>query len=76
MLETAIDMNIREEALEKIQNLVRNAKVGVTEYFNDYVKGKYDAVTSISATGELLKTIGERINEHIQTIESTFSQKQ
>lgn len=75
MLETAVKMEIRGEALEKIQNIVRNTKIGVTEYLNGYVKGEYDAVTSIGATGELLRMVGERINEHIQTIENTFSNK-
>lgn len=69
MLETSIREQRQQEALEKIQNAVRNAKTIITEYLNDYVKGKYDAVTSINSTGEVLM-VGERINEHIKTIEN------
>lgn len=70
MLETSIREQRQQEALEKIQNAVRNAKTIIIEYLNDYVKGKYDAVTSINSTGEVLKMVGERINEHIKTIEN------
>ena len=70
MLETAIREEKCQEALERIQNTVRNAKAIVTEYVNDYVNGKYNAATSVSVTGELLRMVGQKINEHIKTIEN------
>ena len=69
MLETFIREQKQQEILEKIQNIIRNAKLGITEYLNCYVKGSYDAVTSINSTGELLKMVGERIKQHLETIE-------
>lgn len=72
MIETAMREEIQQEALEKIQNAVRNAKVIITTYLNDYVKGEYDLITTLNSTAEILKTVGENINHHVQTIERTF----
>lgn len=69
MLETAMIEERRQEALEKIQNSVRNTKVIITKYLNDYVKGEYDIITTLSSTAEILKIVGEQINQHIQPIE-------
>ena len=61
MLETFVREEKQAEALEKIQNTIRNTKVGITAYLNDYVKGEYDAITTIGSTGQLLKMAGQKV---------------
>ncbi len=70
MLETAMMEEIQEEALEKIQNVVRNTKVIITNYLNDYMKGKYDIITTLNSTADILKLAGEKINQHVETIKN------
>jgi len=72
MLETYLKEQQQQDALEKIQNIIRNTKAGITMYLNDYTKGKYNVITTISATGQLLRVAGENINEHIKIIEDAF----
>jgi len=69
MLESAMIEERQQEALEKIQNLVRNTKVIVTNYLNDYVKGEYNIIVTLGSVATILKTVGEQIQENVKNIE-------
>ncbi len=69
MLESAMIEERQQEALEKIQNLVRNTKVIVTNYLNDYVNGEYNIIVTLDSVATILKTVGEQIQGHVKNIE-------
>ena len=72
MLETVIAERKQQEALERIQNVIRNTKNGINIYLNDYVSGKNNVFLALGATVEVLKRAGERMMAKIEESGSAF----